>query len=487
MKVCVIGLDCLEPTLVTQWLNDLPTFARLRNMGAWGRMCSCVPPITVPAWSCMMSSRDPGSLGIYGFRNRTDYSYAGLGFATSDWVKEDRLWDILTVNGKSCSVIGVPGTYPVKPLNGQMISCFLTPSLESNWAYPQDLKNEVKAWLDGKDYMFDVSDFRTPDKARILADIQEMTRRRFTLGREMIKRYSPDFFMMVEMGSDRIHHGFWHTMDPQHRKYDPSSPFARAIHDYYVQLDQEIGRLLESIDLNQTILLLVSDHGAKRLDGGICVNEWLRREGYLVLKSDPPALGTQLQKCDIDWSKTKAWGEGGYYARIFLNVQGREPQGIIPPRDYEKVRSELGHRLVAIPDDRGQALKTFCFKPQQLYTQVKGIPPDLITIFGDLNWRAVGTLGYDSIYTFENDTGPDEANHAQYGFFTWVVPGMAPKPDPIDINILDIAPTLLTQMKLTVPQGMQGKVLAIDSRTETYTKAESSEVEKRLEALGYLG
>lgn len=156
----------------------------------------------------MMSSHDPGSLGIYGFRNRADHSYTGLGVATSDWVKADRLWDVVSAAGKTCSVLGVPDTFPVRPVNGQMVSCFLTPSQKSDWSYPSQLKGEMGSWLGGQEYIFDVVDFRTEDKARVLADIETMTTRRFTVAREMLRKYSPDFFMMVEMGSDRIHHGF---------------------------------------------------------------------------------------------------------------------------------------------------------------------------------------------------------------------------------------------------------------------------------------
>ena len=74
----------------------------------------------------------------------------------------------------------------------------------------------------------------------------------------------------------------------------------------------------------------------QRLDGGFCVNEWLVREGLLVLKSYPKEV-TPFAKLDVDWEKTKVWSEGGYYARVFLNVKGREPQGVIDPADYEVV------------------------------------------------------------------------------------------------------------------------------------------------------
>jgi predicted AlkP superfamily phosphohydrolase/phosphomutase len=407
----------------------------------------------------MMSSQDPGSLGIYGFRNRTDHTYKGLGFATGDWVKADRLWDILSARGRTCAVLGVPGTYPItRAINGPMVSCFLTPGLKSQWASPPGLKQEIAEWLGGRDYLFDVADFRTPDKGRILEDIREMTRRRFTVARGMLAKYAPEFFMMVEMGSDRIHHGFWHYMDPEHRKFEPGNSLRQAIHDYYLLLDQEIATLLEMVDLAETNVLIISDHGAKRLEGGICVNDWLRREGYLVLKSDP-APGTPPAKCDIDWSRTRAWGEGGYYARIFLNVLGREPEGCVSPGDYELLCAELSRGLKEIPDDRGRPLNTEAWMPRDLYREVRGIPPDLIVIFGDLSWRAVGTMGYDGLYLYENDTGPDEANHAQYGFFSWSGPAVAAAGAGVDIDILDVAPTVLRDMGVPVPGEMLGKAL----------------------------
>ncbi|MBV9657696.1 MAG: alkaline phosphatase family protein [Verrucomicrobia bacterium] len=460
VRTIIIGLDCFEPSLVDRWINDLPTFARLRALGVWGRMRSCVPPITVPAWSVMTSSRDPGTLGIYGFRNRTKHTYTDLGFATSDWVRVERLWDVLARAGKKCGVLGVPGTFPVRPVpGGALVSCFLTPNDQVQWTSPPEFKNEIVDWLGGEKYIFDVVEFRTIDKARVLADIHEMTRRRFTVAREWLAKHAPDFFMMVEMGSDRIHHSFWHYMDPQHRKYEPGHPLASAIHDYYVQLDGEIARLLELIDLRDTSLLLISDHGAKRLDGGICVNEWLRREGWLVLKNDAVPRGTPLAKCDVDWSRTRAWGDGGYYARICFNVKGREPQGVVEPADFEKTRDELAAKLCAIPDDRGRPMRTVAHKPQELYSQVTGIAPDLIVIFDDLHWRSVGTLGYDSIYTLDNDTGPDEANHAQHGFFNWIAPTIAPRAEPLDIDILDVAPTVLAHWGRPVEPGMLGKPL----------------------------
>jgi hypothetical protein len=79
---------------------------------------------------------------------------------------------------------------------------------------------------------------------------------------------------------------------------------------------------------DETAVLALSDHGAQRLDGGFCVNEWLVREGFLVLNRYPDVV-TPFDQLDVDWERTRAWGDGGYDAWIFLNVAGREPRGAL--------------------------------------------------------------------------------------------------------------------------------------------------------------
>ena len=79
----IIGLDCAEPSLLERWREQLPVLSGLMDQGVHGRLTSVIPPITVPAWSCMMSSRTPGDLGVYGFRNRQDHSYDSLRIADS--------------------------------------------------------------------------------------------------------------------------------------------------------------------------------------------------------------------------------------------------------------------------------------------------------------------------------------------------------------------------------------------------------------------
>ena len=160
----------------------------------------------------------------------------------------------------------------------------------------------------------------------------------------------------------------------------------------------------------------------------------------------------------MDWSKTKAWAEGGYYGRMFLNVQGREPEGIIPPDQYDTVRDELIAKLEAHPDHEGKPMGTRAYRPQDLYKEINRIAPDLLVIFGELRWRSVGSLGNESVFTFDNDTGPDDANHAQEGLYVMTHPSL-PSGRVDGPTLYDVTPTILTTMGLPVPDDMRGKSL----------------------------
>ena len=98
-------------------------------------------------------------------------------------------------------------------------------------------------------------------------------------------------------------------------------------------------------------------------------------------------------------------------------------------------------------------------RPEEVYPEVNGVPPDLIVYFGDLRWRAVGTLGLGTgLYTFENDTGPDDANHSPTGIFALSGPGVVPGPEE-GLSIYDVAPTAQALLGLRAPRGQAGRVL----------------------------
>jgi predicted AlkP superfamily phosphohydrolase/phosphomutase len=459
-RVAVIGLDCAPAQLLFHDLIDeIPNIASVMARGMHGDLASITPPITVPAWACSMTGKTPGQLGIYGFRNRKDTSYEGLSIATSDKVTEPAVWDELGKRGLKSLLIGVPPGYPPKPLEGWRVSCFLTPPSAKAYTHPSGLQAEIEEELGGPgNYIFDVPNFREQGFRFVLDQVFTMTERRFAVARRLVKNKPWDFFMLVEMGPDRLHHVFWHFYDPTHPKYQPGNEFETAFQDYYRYLDKEVGSFLESLP-EDCVTIVMSDHGARPMAGGVCFNDWLIREGYLSL-SERVEGRTPIGDAPIDWARTVAWGDGGYYGRLFLNVKGREPQGTIDPERYEETRDELIERLEKMPGPDGAPLGTRVIKPQDAYPEVRGVAPDLIVYFGDLEWRSVGTIGMgdvDGVFTYENDTGPDGANHDRTGVFVMAGAEGQPVGEQQGLRLIDVGPSILKLYGLDPSPGSEGR------------------------------
>jgi predicted AlkP superfamily phosphohydrolase/phosphomutase len=457
-RIAIIGLDCAAPSLLFDRLADeVPNLRKIFANGMFGDLASITPPITVPAWACAMTGKTPGQLGIYGFRNRKDTSYDGLSVATSLSVREPTVWDELGAHGKRSLLIGVPPGYPAPTaFPGWRVACFLTPPSAERWAFPQALETEIEEELGGAgEYIFDIPNFRQQGPDFVMEQIFKMTERRFQVARRLIKTKPWDFFMMVEMGLDRLHHCFWQYFDPRHPLFEPGNKYETAFHDYYRFLDREIGSLLEVLP-DDVVTIAMSDHGARPMMGGLCFNDWLIREGFLVME-EPITEIMPIAKAPIDWSRTTAWGDGGYYGRLFLNVKGREPNGVVEPSEYEQVRDEMIAKLESLPGPDGLPMGTKVHKPQDVYPEVRGVAPDLIVYFGDLDWRSVGSVGNPSIYTFENDTGTDGANHDHTAFFSMMnLPGQ-PMGRVEGMNLVDVGPTILKLYDIEAPEGVVGR------------------------------
>ncbi|WP_456374749.1 alkaline phosphatase family protein [Methanocaldococcus sp.] len=443
-KVFVIGLDSAPPELLFDKLLDkLPNIKKLLEKSIYGPMKSCIPAITIPAWMVMATGKTPGELGLYGFRHRKKGTYNDIWIAHSLMVKEKAVWDYLGEVGKKSILVGVPPSYPPKPIKGHLVSCFITPDASVDYTYPKSLKSEIENLVG--EYIFDVV-FRKDNRDEVKELLWEMTEKRFEVIRYLIQEKDWDYFQFVEIGLDRVHHAFWKYFDENHHLYPgDNNPYKNVIPDYYKLLDKEIGKTLKLLDLDETAIIIVSDHGIKAMKGAFAINQWLIEEGLLKIKN-PEILksGKQLrfEDLDIDWNKTIAWAWGGYYARIFLNVEGREPNGIIKMEDYHKVRDEIAELIKSIRGPNGEKWDTKVFYPEDIYPMTKGDKPDMMVYLDNLSWRSAGTLGYESPYLLENDTGPDDAVHSEYGVFSIYLPGID-ESKQITSTIYDFAPTVL--------------------------------------------
>lgn len=451
-RVLVVGLDCAPPSLVFDRYRDaLPNLSALMARGTWGKLRSTIPPITVPAWTSMVSGRDPGELGLYGFRNRRKGSY-GLVTATSRDVRVKRLWDYVSEAGRQAIALFVPLTSPPTSLRGQMVSCFLS-DRDAAWAYPRSLEARIEEEFGP--YLADVEDFRADDPSRILRELHRMADQHFDIANALWQRERPDFLMMVEMGPDRLHHALYHAIDPSHPRYLPNHPYEAAAKAYYGALDARIGELVAHAG-KETAVLIVSDHGARPMLGGVRINEWLRRAGYLTL-AHSPAETRPFSETGVDWSRTRAFSEGGYYARIFLNVRGREPEGTIAPERYDEERDRLADALEAMPGPDGGPFSVRVVRPEQVFRKVRGLAPDLMVFFDDLAYRSIGTVGPGPLFTEANDRGPDSCNHDWDGIFI-LAGGRAEAQGEVEgLAIYDVPRTVLGLLGLEAPDDLLGQ------------------------------
>ncbi len=454
MRVFVIGLDSAPPELLFNEF-DLPNIRKLLRKSIYGPMKSCIPAITIPAWMCMATGKTPGELGLYGFRHRKGNSYDEIWIAHSLMVKEKAVWDYAGERGLKSVVLGVPPSYPPKKINGWMIGCFITPDSSTNYTYPPELKREIERVVG--EYVFDVV-FRKENREEVKEKIWEMTEKRFELVRYLLETKDWDFFEFVEIGLDRVHHAFWKFFDENHHLHEPDSPFKNVIPDYYRLLDREIGKTLKLLD-EDTAVLIVSDHGIKRMKGCFAVNQWLIEEGLLKADLNGIKPGTKLESVGVRWEDTIAWAWGGYYARIFINVRGREKKGVVRMSEYDRVRDEIAEMIRSIRGPNGERWDTKVFYPEDIYPVARGDKPDMMVYFDDLYWRSAGTLGWETNYLLENDTGPDDAVHSEYGVFVLHKPDIE-ESKHVQCTIYDFAPTVLNLLGLSdVARTLRGNVI----------------------------
>jgi len=446
----MIGLDSVPPLLAFDRYRDvMPNLAQLMATGCYGPLRSTTPPITVPAWAGMLSGYDPGELGLYGFRNRTRGSYE-LQLVSSHDVHCPMIWDRLRDEQRAC-VLFVPPSFPPRPVRGDLVSCFLTPDADSVHTFPRALGDELRARFGP--YQPDVDEYRTDDLGRLLPQLYAGTAQRFAIAEHLLHTRRPDLAVMVEIGPDRFHHAFWAHIDPGDPRHVAGNPYANAGREYYRFLDENLGRLIRAAGPD-TAILVVSDHGVRPLLGCIHVNQWLIDRGYLVLERYPTEP-TPFSRLEVDWSRTRAFGEGGYYARINVNARGREPHGIVPASEVEALCAELSSELARLPGPSGEPLAHRIVTPATCYRQTRGLPPDLMVFFDDLGYRSSGAVGGGALYSAQNDTGPDACNHDWDGIFVLSGPSIARQGPLPSIQNHDVAVTVLGLLGISA-QGLAG-------------------------------
>jgi predicted AlkP superfamily phosphohydrolase/phosphomutase len=261
-------------------------------------------------------------------------------------------------------------------------------------------------------------------------------------------------------GTDRVQHTFWRQMEDD----DPRDSLASrtAIEDVYKRADSIVGKVLDQYQKKDTLLMVVSDHGFKSFRRGVDLNCWLEENGYLTLKS--PDRGKE-NLSNVDWSQTRAFALG--LSGIFLNIKGREAQGIVDSKtEASHLRTEIAEKLADLKDvDKQCPAVKQVYDTQRVYTgPFKTEAPDLIVGYCAgyrASWEtAVGKITdrvfHDNTKAWSGDHCIDQSLVPGILFCNRNIDAEAPR-------LMDIGPTVLDLFGVEVPRHMDGRPLKVSA------------------------
>ncbi|MHA2248686.1 MAG: alkaline phosphatase family protein [Candidatus Hodarchaeales archaeon] len=545
-RVVVIGLDGATFDLIRPWATEgkLPTFARLMDKGTWGNLASTVPPVTSPAWPTFSTGKNPGKHGIFDYIRPRQGRFDLVNASAIDSLV---LWEILSGKGKRVGVINVPVTYPPRPVNGFLVAGLLSPS-KADFTYPSNFLRRYEAELGPYRVMPNVQ-YKDGNEDEFIADLQDLIERRKRFALALMQDEPWDFLMIHFLALDVAQHALWHFMDPAHPRHDPTraNRYSDAILQLYQQVDAALAEITALLG-DDTMLFLMSDHGFGPLHRVVNLNNLFLETGLLYLKRDPltrlkfalarlgitPAtayewlarLGLQsitfkvskrvrnrvvgrfLSFDDVDWSRTVAYSMG-HVGQVYLNMKGRQPQGIVPPEEYERVRQrvlDVLERLVD-PHTGRELVDRVIFREEVCHGPHCEQGPDLHLVMDGYRVIAFPLFATNTRVVTEQIRG-DSGCHRANGIFVAYGP-LAHAGGRIEgANIVDLAPTILHAFGLPVPRDMDGRVLteiyapdhlaslpvefetpglALAEKAYVLDQEEAQELEDRLRGLGYLG
>jgi predicted AlkP superfamily phosphohydrolase/phosphomutase len=250
--------------------------------------------------------------------------------------------------------------------------------------------------------------------------------------------------------TDRVQHMFY-------RHLDAGGPYAHVIEDLYRDMDRVVGRTLRYVN-KDTALFVLSDHGFCSFRRGINLNSWLLKSGYLALQPGRTESGDYFE-C-VDWSRTRVYTFG--LSGLYLNLQGRESQGIVPEGDAAKLRAELRERLTDLPDDVGGkiAIQAVYESKNVYHGPYLDAAPDLIVGYAPgyrASWGAA--VGKVTKAIFEDNNKCWSGDHC---VDPSAVPGVLFANRPCraqNPGIEDMAPTILRLFGIDPPSWMEGRPL----------------------------
>jgi predicted AlkP superfamily phosphohydrolase/phosphomutase len=544
-KVIVLGLDgaTFDVLLPRVQQGQMPNLARMLRNGVWGGLQSTTPPFSAQAWVSLATGMNQARHGVVDFWEPSP-DHGRRNFVSARQISAETLWQMVSRQGLRVGVVNVPVTYPPQRVNGYLVSGLLTPQGKDDYVHPLALKGEIESLV--PDYSPDPFDPLGSGRRQIL-EVQGWMEKHERISSYLMDRHPTDLVFNVVQALDHLQHLFWEDIV---RGADESR-FASLIDRCYRQVDDIIGHRSKMVR-DQTNLFLVSDHGFGPVHKWFHVNRFLHERGFLTLGEvqgggmgsavarlglTPQALRSLVRRLDvlglrrwlgrmarvtlgrqldrtlappIDWSRTQAVSGSPATEGVFINLKGREPQGVVEPGDsYEALRERLIAELLALRDpETGEPVVQAVYRREQLYEgPFLDLLPDLVFDLGDGPYLASDApLAAQVLEPLARDYL--QGRHRSVGIFVAAGPDIREGEKSEGARIIDVAPTVLYALGLPIPENIDGRPLVEIFRQDyqaahpvrytspepvggaapesVYDQEDTAEMERRLRGLGYL-
>jgi predicted AlkP superfamily phosphohydrolase/phosphomutase len=485
--------------------GELPTFKRLIETSAYGRLKSTIPPTSSPAWVSFATGKNPGKHGIFDFVERSLDDY-NLKLINSSNIQTELIWEMIGKYNKKSIVINLPPFYPPQKINGIMITGMLSP-FGSCISYPEKMQQKLENKLSG--YKLDIDWTKIHKRELIFKDILDVSKKRLEATIYLMENYSWDLFITIFTGSDRLQHIFWGEKE--------------KILAYFKFLDKAVEEIEQRLE-KDTLLIIMSDHGFSGATKTLYLNSWLqelsllkrkpKKDGFtdyaswLALKKKRDTtkklriirvrvkqfmerifLALRLTKENmvnflnyfskepenliskrlfdffpetnkaIDWENTHAYlASSNQMEGININMRNREPYGIVNPgEDYRQYRQLIIQQLKEWRDpDSGEKVIGKIFKREKLYSGpwlYKA--PDILFIPNKYNYIISSHFRKNAIIKNKKITG----RHSIDGMILIKGTQIQENKKIEKANIMDITPTILYFFQLPIPDDLDGEVI----------------------------
>lgn len=517
-KLLVLGIDGGDWRYINSLLKkrQLPNLKKIIQSGAQGTLKSTIPPTTPTAWTSFFTGLNPANHGIFTWTRTSNGKRTPI---TSFDIKEIKLWDYLNSQNKKVIINGLPLTYPPAEVKGCMISGWDTPKEASDYIFPPELSNYLKTNYKEIKKNFSSKDFKNFfDYKKYIFNLEK---RRVKISLDLMNKLDWEFCFIMFSSTDNFNH-FGKQRD---------------VLESYRKIDKNIGVLLKNIDLDQTSIIVISDHGSKKFRKVFYLNKWLQNKGYLrvnkvlteerlrrnlnkniadlimpIWKKVPWIVKTGIthltftllgKTYDINIKKTLAHtNERG---EIYLNQKLIKKEN----KNVKQIKQELREELLNLKDPwKKEKFIEEVIDYDKIYQgKYSTQAPDLYLRFKKEILPRNYLFGSRRIWK-DLQKNPD-GEHTEKGIIIMKGRGIKRKQLETVPQIYDVFPTILYLMNLPIPDYLDGKVIKESiknsviqnnppvrkkinknkikkSKKTQYTPKQKQELENKLKNLGYI-